>query len=89
MTFSEPVLIATIISVPAMITGIGTFVVGIRNGHKADDLTKKAQEIHILVNSNLAEVKADLALANDRVQKLEIMLASFMNKRKEDIRKLG
>lgn len=41
---------------------------------KADSQTRQLTEIHSLVNSNLTEVKADLAIALDRIQILETLL---------------
>jgi hypothetical protein len=73
---TEPVQIALTVATAPTILAIGTLIVGIRNSNKAD-------EIHILVNSNLTSVKADLTLALDRVKKLEDMLLMMASANKE------
>jgi hypothetical protein len=89
---TESTLAVIIAAVAPTLTGIGTLIATLRNGRvviaskentdhivqQTEAVTKKTDEIHILVNSNLAAVKADLALANQRVQKLETMLATLI-----------
>ncbi len=64
------VVIAAIAVVPPTLMALASFVQSWRNGKKSD-------EIHVLVNSNMAAVKAELAAA-----KLEIAdLRSIIVKR--------
>lgn len=44
--------------------------------HKADSASQKLDEIHEQTNSNLTTVKADLAIANNRIEQLESLLVS-------------
>jgi hypothetical protein len=46
------------------IAALASAIVSVRNGKKAD-------QIHVLVNSRLTEVLADLAQAKDKIGKLE------------------
>lgn len=85
---TDIVQIALIAGIPPTLAGIGTLVVSLRNSQKADDakvtvdkiientetVTKKADEIHVLVNSNMTEIKAKLAASEARVLKLEELL---------------
>lgn len=64
---TEPLTIAYIAAVPPTLVAGASVFVGLRN-------SKKADSIHVLVNSNLTAVKADLALALERVAKLEQLL---------------
>lgn len=48
--------------------------------HTADNASQKLDEIHEQTNSNLASVKADLVLANERIAKLERLLIESVNK---------
>lgn len=57
---TDAVMVAIIAAVPASLGA----AVGILNGRKAD-------KIHVLVNSNLSQVKADLAIAHQRIADLE------------------
>ena len=45
----------------------------------ADSLTQKADEIHVLVNSNLSKAIADLHLANQRIAGLESLLRTHLH----------
>lgn len=47
---------------------------------KTDELTKKAEVIHVLVNSNLSTVQADLALANQRIEKLQKLIDELLQR---------
>ena len=60
--------------------GITTLVIGYRLKNRADDLIRKADDIHLLVNSNLSKVKADLEIANSRVLLLEKTLGELRDK---------
>lgn len=62
---TDPVMVALIAAVPATIAA----VVGVVN-------TRKANEIHVLVNSNLTKVKSDLSEAIKQIARLEKLLAA-------------
>lgn len=57
---SDPVLVALITSLAPTLTVLLAFGALLRQGEK----------IHLLVNSNLTSVKADLAIANGRIEAL-------------------
>ena len=67
-------VIAAIAAVPPTIVAWATLRQSKLNAGKADVLVQKADEIHTLTNSNLTRVTAELALANDRIAKLEELI---------------
>lgn len=67
---TDPIAFALIGGIAPTLAALGGLFVAIRN-------SKKSDEIHVLVNSNLTAVKADLALALERVDKLEKLLVTF------------
>jgi hypothetical protein len=71
---TEPVTIALIVAIPPTLVAVVTLIVGIYN---AKEIKHKSDEIHILVNSNLTKVKSDLALALERVAKLEKLISDI------------
>lgn len=77
--------ITTIIAAVAL--GLVQIIVAWRTGQKVDDAQRltarrdaksddKLDAIHTLTNSNLHTVTADLAIANERIAKLESMLVT-------------
>lgn len=50
------------------------FVIGVLTYRQSIKNHEQGEAIHVLVNSNLTAVKTDLALALDRVAKLEAMI---------------
>lgn len=71
---SDAVWIAITVTIPALITSVATLVVAWRASTKADTIQKTADQIHLLTNSNLTKVTADLALALNRIGVLEAAL---------------
>jgi len=69
---TEVIIVAVIVSLPPTLAAVGALIIGIVNGSKSD-------KIHVLVNSNLAKVQANLKLAEERVNKLEQLLAKEEN----------
>lgn len=67
---TDSVSLALIGGIAPTLAALGGLFVSLRN-------SKKSDEIHVLVNSNLTAVKADLALALERVDKLEKLLVTF------------
>ena len=61
---SDSIIIALIVAIPPMLVATFGLIIGLKN-------IKKADEIHILVNSNLSKVKADLEIALEKVDRLE------------------
>lgn len=47
------------------------------NGRKSDRASDKADEIHLLVNSNMTKVLADLAAAQNNIAMLQSVVASL------------
>jgi len=74
---SDAVLIGLIAAAPATVAAFAAW----RNGRKADTTAGKIAEIHVLTNSNLTTVKADLALANLRIGELQRLVASLVAER--------
>jgi len=61
------IAIAGIAAIPPTLVAWGALRQSQKNAAKSD-------EIHVLVNSNLASVKADLKIAQERIEKLEALL---------------
>lgn len=64
LMFSEVVILALIAAVPPTLTAVAVLVISMRN-------SKKADAIHVLVNSKMTAVQAELAEAHRRVEQLE------------------
>jgi hypothetical protein len=75
---TDTVALALVASIPPTIAAVAALVVGIKNGSRAiahnEQADQKAEQIHVLVNSNMTEVKANLAMALERVKNLESMI---------------
>jgi hypothetical protein len=65
---SEKTLEIIMTALPPTLVALGALVVGVINSIKSD-------KIHVLVNSNLTAVKADLAIANTQIKDLQTMVA--------------
>lgn len=65
MTDATLTIIAT--SLPPTLVAFGALIVGVIN-------SLKANKIHVLVNSNLTAVKADLLSANQKIEALQATL---------------
>lgn len=64
---TDAVALAIVAAIPPTLAGVAALIVSIRNGKKSD-------QIHVLVNSNMTAVKADLATAAKRIASLEALL---------------
>lgn len=64
------VALAMLVAVPPTIAAVATLFVAMRQ-------EKKTDEIHVLVNSNLTAVKADLAIANERIESLTKLIEAL------------
>lgn len=69
----DPTLLTAVLV--AIIAAVPPTIVALRNGAKATLLATKADEIHILVNSNLERVKKQLAEALEKIESLETLIA--------------
>jgi len=77
-------LTAVLAHLAPTIAALAALFQGLRNGKKAEVITMKAEtivektgEVHALVNSNLAAVKADLAVANERIKELSALVVKL------------
>lgn len=70
---TDTVVVALIAAGPPTIVGAMNLAAALRNGKKSDS-------IHVLVNSNLTAVKADLQVALERVKQLERHVAAIAGK---------
>jgi hypothetical protein len=66
MSLSDPIVIALITAFPALVGAC----IGLVNH-------SQGAKIHVLVNSNMTAVKTDLALATERIQKLQALVESL------------
>lgn len=91
MKMTDAALIGIVASIPATLTAFAGILVAIRNGKKTDEIgknaetavnsaIKKTEEIHILVNSNLTQLKNDLKNANVEIESLKSMIAALTGK---------
>ncbi len=78
---SDVVRVALIAAVPATIGAIGVFVIGLLTYSQSKKNHEQGEAIHVLVNSNLTSVKADLAIALARVTKLESLITDLRQTR--------
>jgi hypothetical protein len=74
---SDVVVVALIVAIPPTIAALLAWSESKRTTAKADVIVAKADEIHTLTNSNLAAVKADLAMANSRIVSLEALVSKL------------
>jgi len=65
------------IGLPLIFFAVATFALSIQNRFKV-------QEVHALVNSRLTEVQADLAIALNRVKKLEAQIVEITRKQDDN-----
>lgn len=64
---TDAVVLAIVAAVPATVIASATLWSSIANGRKAKITEAKVDVIHELTNSNLSALKADLALANQKI----------------------
>jgi hypothetical protein len=82
LVLNWPVLLPLIfVGIGQLITTAFTAYGTYQNGKKADQNGIKADQIHVLVNSNMTHMKADLAAANLRIEGLEAMIARLVRDR--------
>jgi hypothetical protein len=74
---TEPFWIALIAGLPPTIAALGAIVVGLHNSKKADD-------IHHIVDGNLSKVQEDLKKSLERIDALETYIREVIKKRKAD-----
>ena len=67
---TDMVALALLAALPATLTAAAGLVVSMKNGGKADLAAVKQEQIHVLVNSNLAKVKNDLDEAKAEIRSL-------------------
>lgn len=72
MTFYQTLVIAFLGSIAPTIAAVAALLQSKKNAVKAD-------EIHVLVNSNLTKVKNDLEIANDHILSLQETVKSLQN----------
>lgn len=75
---------AIVTALPPTLVALGTLIVAWRNSNKSDKIEKKSEEIHVLVNSNLTAVKAELAEAKLQIAQLQSTIVTqleLMDKR--------
>ena len=63
----ETVILALITAIPPTIVALATF-------YQVRVVSSKTDGVHVLVNSNLAQVKADLAIAKEQIVRLTQLL---------------
>ena len=82
---NDTTLTIILAAIPAIVASVAGLVVSLRNSTKADTNIRKAEEIHVLVNSNMTRVQADLAVANQRIGELEVIIGKLASSRDADI----
>jgi len=70
---SDAVIIAMIVAIPPTLVALAGLIQSILNG-------RKAEQIHVLVDGNMSDVKRDLAIAMAEIQNLKALLAAEKTK---------
>jgi hypothetical protein len=65
--------------IPLIFVGIGQLITTTFTAYGTYRNGKKADEIHVLVNSNMTQVKSDLVAANLRIEALEAMITKLVH----------
>ncbi len=68
---TDSTLVAVIAAIPPTLMALAAFVTSKQNGKKAD-------QIHVLVNSNLTNVKQELSEAKEQIIALQSLVESFL-----------
>lgn len=82
LTIILAAIVPTLAALGAMVVSVVNAIKSNANGVKADDIIKKAEQIHTLTNSNLSKVTASLEVALARIDGLQKMVAE-MSKAKD------
>lgn len=77
LTIVLSAIVPTLAAVGAMIVSVVNAIKSSANGVKADDIIKKAEQIHTLTNSNLSKVTAALEVANAKIDGLQTMVSEM------------
>lgn len=77
LTIVLAAIVPTLAGVGAMIVSVINAIKSNANGIKADDIIKKAEQIHTLTNSNLSKVTAALEVANARIDGLQVLVSTL------------
>jgi hypothetical protein len=80
------IMLAMIVAVPPTLGAIANYVVAKDQTKKVDETLIKTDQIHVLVNSNLTAVKADLAIANDRIASLTKLLEKLQEDKQAELK---
>jgi len=80
---TDVAFVAVVAAVPATMTALAGLLVSLRNGQKANTAATKQEEIHTLVNSNMTNLKAELAAAKAEIAELREMIVSISGGKKE------
>lgn len=67
---SDATLIALITTVPPTLAALSAVFLGVLN-------YLQGSKIHVLVNSNMTAVKTDLAVANQRIEEMQELVAAL------------
>ena len=71
---SDTVFIALLTAIPPTLVALAGFIVTLKNGVKSD-------KIHVLVNSNMTKVQADLAAARLNIEELQVVISKLVEVR--------
>ena len=74
------VILALFAAIPPSILAYAALQQGRKNGAEVKAVAFTTDQIHILTNSNLSAVKTDLALANQRIERLQALIAGMLDK---------
>lgn len=77
LTIVLAAIVPTLAALGALMVSVINAIKSNANGVKADDIIKKAEQIHTLTNSNLSKVTASLEVANAKIDGLQLMVAEM------------
>lgn len=65
------IIIAAIAALPPTLAAVAAFRQSRQNVAQTAQISSKADEIHVLVNGGVLALKAELAVANERIEQLQ------------------
>jgi len=69
------------VALPPTILAIATLVSSSHHTAQGEKLIEKTEQVHVLVNSQMTQVKLDLVAANERIEKLQKLVEKLLEER--------
>lgn len=85
MTDMQTFVVALVVALPPTLAAMAGLIQSRLNAAKSDTIIEKANEIHVLTNSNLTAVKAALAEAQEKIESLEQLVTQLAMSKGEPV----